>query len=259
MAISEKVAKALRVPEHFGIRSGLMLGWRVLRGKPSILTVHDPSGLTYQTRNDRSQASHLPVSTQKILAMAERIERCETVLDIGGNVGLFSLAVRLRFPNARIVCVEADPELAEIAKANLGSDPSVTVLARAAVEDERPEVSLFIAQQSNQVGSLYREAVEPFARATEISSIRVPAVAVGDLFALFPTGCVDVMKVDIQGYEHQLFASNRHLLERVAVCFLEASFLDPNVHRLLDLFHASFPRCEVVNHVVAGADLMFSR
>lgn len=42
-----------------------------------------------------------------------------TIIDVGGNIGLFSMVARARFPDAKIHCYEPSPDLIPILKSNL--------------------------------------------------------------------------------------------------------------------------------------------
>ena len=66
----------------------------------------------------------------------------ETVLDLGANIGIASAWFRGRYPAARIVAVEPDPDTFAKLERNLGGDDAVT-LVQAAVAGESGEVDLF--------------------------------------------------------------------------------------------------------------------
>ena len=66
----------------------------------------------------------------------------ETILDLGANIGIASAWFRGRYPAARIVAVEPDPDTFAKLERNLGGDDAVT-LVQAAVAGESGEVDLF--------------------------------------------------------------------------------------------------------------------
>lgn len=68
---------------------------------------------------------------------------------------------------------------------------------------------------------------------------------------------VDVIKVDVQGYELEVLKGAREILPTVKTLFLEASFLDIASIEAVFSMRERFPYAYAVNDVTLGADIAF--
>ena len=114
----------------------------------------------------------------------------KTVLDIGANVGIFALAARQAFPDARIHSYEPNPNLEEYLKTQANAAKSSYFME--AVEVEDCHVAL----------DFHQDSVQTTSREDESSSI--PAVAFRKTVERLG-GSVDFAKVDCEGAEWRLW------------------------------------------------------
>nr|WP_294507879.1 FkbM family methyltransferase [uncultured Rhodopila sp.] len=141
---------------------------------------------------------------QSLCAKASR------VLEVGGNVGLFTV-VGGRATQGRYTVVEPVPEVAAALRNNLLHNrvANVDVLEAAAIPgDTVGEVILNIPDEGRDspVGAHLVEGVE----IAERSSLRLQTV-VGVPFRALMQGC-DLIKIDAEGIEMELLQSVRHLI-----------------------------------------------
>lgn len=109
-----------------------------------------------------------------------------TIVDIGGNVGLFSMIARHRFPNAIIHCYEPNPALAGILRSHL--EPLDVSVFHEAVGGESGTVDLVPGTGSIAV----RIAASPTGLIPQVSLDTVSA-RVGQ--------SIDLLKLDCEGAE----------------------------------------------------------
>ena len=109
-----------------------------------------------------------------------------TVVDVGGNVGLFSIVARQRFPDALIHCYEPNPALTEILNHNL-FPLSVSVFSEA-VSDHAGTVRLKLRKNSLETSV----SDDPFGELPMISL---------DTAVERCGGRVDLLKLDCEGCE----------------------------------------------------------
>jgi FkbM family methyltransferase len=116
-----------------------------------------------------------------------------TVLDLGANVGYATLALNRRYPGARFVCVEPDAETRRLLRSNLElNDVDAAILSVAVV------------------GAPGRYAIN---RSHFPAANRVAARRDGDIEGITLTALldragldeVDLMKIDIEGAEREVF------------------------------------------------------
>ena len=67
--------------------------------------------------------------------------RVETVVDIGANIGAFTLTARRMFPQATILAIEPDPENAMVLRENCRGDDLITVCEMAVLGDAAPDLA----------------------------------------------------------------------------------------------------------------------
>ncbi len=135
------------------------------------------------------------------------------VLDVGANLGLFTLSVLSRWPGLRVHCFEPSPA-ADWLVQNLALNGMQAAVVRAAVSDRTGEAGLFYLPQGHALASLHPELFfpkvrfEPWFQQLPVGQkprwIDVPRMRLGDYLAAQEIGEVDLLKVDVEGHELQV-------------------------------------------------------
>ena len=163
------------------------------------------------------------------------------VLELGANVGYFTVQGARAAPHARYIAVEPYPASARVCRANLELNhlESVELVVAAAVaHSELPAVELhvprdqlatptvaFVGADTELPDGMSRHATQTFS---------APAVDVRSLLS-----GIDLLKLDVEGQEHALLAAGRdHLRTRKATVFVEVL---PGTTRLRQLIAARAP------------------
>ncbi|GEL44556.1 hypothetical protein MEX01_51470 [Methylorubrum extorquens] len=145
----------------------------------------------------------------------------ETIVDLGANIGLAAVYFHVRWPSARIVAVEPDPANARQLRRNFGELPQVEILQAAVwFEDSK----LFLVDKDKKGNDLdfwgrqiTSSEVEKSAREIAIDAVTIPSVI--DRFDLKR---IDLLKIDIEGAELELFSHNAdQWLKCVRAVFVE--------------------------------------
>ncbi len=161
--------------------------------------------------------------------------RSSAILELGANVGYFTVQGATAAPHARYIAVEPYPFSARVCRANLDLNriESVDLVEAAAVADAgRPAVELRVPEDQLATPTVAfigpdTELPEPMSRRVT-QTVSVPAVDVRSLLA-----GVDLLKLDVEGQEHALLmASREHLRARRPTVFVEVL---PGTHRLRGL------------------------
>ena len=148
---------------------------------------------------------------------AEHLQKCETIVDLGANVGLATIYFAGMYPGCRIFSVEAHPDNFACLSHNV----------RRLVREDR--CSLLQAAIWNASGSkLTLGAPNPVAfsgyKVVENGSgsgPAAPSISMTDLLARYEIPFVDLLKVDIEGSEVELFRWDSEWLERVGAIAIE--------------------------------------
>ena len=136
------------------------------------------------------------------------------VVDVGANLGFFSLYVKSIFPDARVYCIEPLEENYDFLLQNIHMN--------AHIEDSLITLKAAICSESGTI-TLYASKNERFLTAasvlrTNCETIRyqVPALSFADFFSQYSLDEVSLLKLDCEGAEYDiLYNCNQADLEKV--------------------------------------------
>lgn len=212
-----KVAKAFRHLILHVLRLGPFTGLRVLwlkrLGPGREVTIHAP-GLAAPI-TVRTGTSDLAIFDEVVLDQGYgfALDRTpEVILDIGANIGFATLYFKNRFPSARIIAMEPDPENFALLQRNTSGLAEV-VLIQAALTGTDGRIAL------------ERDGLQPSAfhvRATRSEESGIEAVSMPTLLQRIGEQRVDLLKLDIEGAEKELFeARDTSWMEKVRTIAVE--------------------------------------
>jgi FkbM family methyltransferase len=175
--------------------------------------------------------------------------RSAAILELGANVGYFTVQGAKAGPRARYIAVEPYPVSARVCRANLELNRirSVELVTAAAVAHTEPAVELHVpgdqlAAPTVAFISAGTELPERMSRRVR-QTISVPAVDVRPLLS-----GIDLLKLDVEGQEHALLAASREQLRtRRPTIFVEVLPGTARLRRLIadlcrdDGFHCYVP------------------
>lgn len=120
----------------------------------------------------------------------------DVIVDLGSNIGVSILDMRLRYPNAKIYGFEPDPAAFELLKRNVGDDPNVEIKQVAVGASDG--TTDFYAAKDTWASSLYptRERQD---------CITVAMRSLDSLFDEYSIERVDLLKIDVEGAEDRIF------------------------------------------------------
>jgi FkbM family methyltransferase len=136
-----------------------------------------------------------------------------TIVDAGANIGLASLYFAHRFPKAKIVALEVDQSNFDLLVRNTKAYANVTCLKKA------------LWSKQAQLNIL-NPTDEPWAfRVGEVANddgTSIPALGVDDLLVEFESGRIDLLKMDIEGAEKEVFQNRTDKwIDRIGVIAVE--------------------------------------
>lgn len=202
---------------------------------------------------------HLLDSVDKIKRLVASIptDECETILDIGANCGLFSLLARERYPASTIFAFEPSESLIHILQSNL-KNRNVEIVPMA-VGNVDGKVDFFINPASQQTNSMMQDYVTNYSSSGAVSRHTVPCVKLDTFVKRHKVKRIDIIKIDVQGAEKMVFDGGKNTIMKAKYLLVEICLNDNDVVDLLLQLRKMFPYSRLINPVVYGADILFSK
>ena len=136
----------------------------------------------------------------------------KVIIDLGANVGFSAVFFRNLYPDALIVCVEPERHNYEILRKNTKSDQQCLLMHGAiSTTDGYMRVS-----NPHAVQNSYR-----YEQTTETDERRIAAIKMSSLLQRVQITGIDILKVDIEGYEWELFSGDIGWLDVVKLVLCE--------------------------------------
>jgi FkbM family methyltransferase len=165
-----------------------------------------------------------------------RGESIRTVLDVGANVGTWSLMAADLFPAATIYALEVVPETAAALRARAGTHNRIRCF------------NLGLAAHTGMLSLQYHAAASTHATFTDYphswtgERIECPVMRGDEFLAREGIGEVDFLKLDVEGAEHLVLEGFEDLLREQRVRFVQFEYGRVNIltHFLLKDFYQLF-------------------
>jgi len=153
------------------------------------------------------------VRHQKMI-LENNITDVRTVLDIGANVGFFSMMIKDLFPDVNIYAIEPIPQIFRCLKKNLsGNKDKVFDLA---ISDKNGEESMSF----NECESAISHVVDT-SDLTSLNVIRVKTRSLDDFVLEQEITNIDILKVDTENYEAKVLEGAKDTLKIVKYLHIE--------------------------------------
>jgi len=174
-------------------------------------------GIDFYIRTERY--GDIDVANEVIRGDCYQLSRCpplQTVLDIGGHIGCFSLMVAHSFPDAQVIMIEPNPRSVEIARMNLACHPNVRILEQA-IDYSNDEMVLIDASQESNIRATGGCWLMPKSESDKfldfeqgrfcIASDSVITTTIEDIIEQFSIESIDLIKWDCETAENRAIAA----------------------------------------------------
>ena len=131
------------------------------------------------------------------------------IIDAGANIGTASIWFADRFPQARVIAIEPEPGNAGLCRLNTATRANIEVL-EAAIGATPGHVQL--SGQENSWG-VRTERID--------SDVGVRVYSIPEIMAGYANVALFIAKIDVEGFESDLFSANTDWLNQVKAVFIE--------------------------------------
>ena len=135
------------------------------------------------------------------------------IIDCGANIGASSYFLAEEFPEALVVGIELESNNAKLAKKNNASKDNVHIL-HAAIGSERGAVEIENPEEANKDSFRVNADVNPGKDSVEM-------IPISDIEKLYPEAIPFIVKIDIEGFEDELFSKNTEWMKEFYLITLE--------------------------------------
>jgi FkbM family methyltransferase len=141
-------------------------------------------------------------------------DEVRVIVDCGANIGITSLFLASRYPNATIFSIEPHPENFSILKRNTQAEPRI-ISVQAAV----------VGQSASSVRLTSSEPSWGYKMTNHGTGIEVPGITIEELCERYRLSRIDLLKIDIEGAEEMVFAHGEFLpAVRLGIIELHGSY-----------------------------------
>jgi FkbM family methyltransferase len=158
----------------------------------------------------------------KLKELAERDHDIKYIVDIGANIGAFTIKSSQVFPEAKIIACEPEPKLMEAIKENVADIPrhNVTFVEKAIVGDDEGDTVQFSVckwQGNHHVKGRFRMDTYgvPEVGSEILYEITVPATTLMEVVEENNLPRIDLLKIDTEGAEPEILESIKSWLPNV--------------------------------------------
>jgi FkbM family methyltransferase len=217
MSLYQGLRKVKRYVANLGSRSGLSaLAWEARSAAMHEVSVKHPSlshPVTLRTRSSDID------TFAKVIAEGEYDlpprENVRTIIDAGANIGLATLFFAERFPAARIFALEPESSNFALLLRNVASRPNVTCLKKA-LWAQSGLIDVYDPGDGNW-GFRTGGQGEPVGKLVDT----VDCISVADLMKTYELPRIDVLKIDIEGSEKEVFEAADTWIDKVDLIVVE--------------------------------------
>lgn len=140
--------------------------------------------------------------------LIENLPSNGTFIDVGANIGSISIPLAINRPDIKIMAIEASPWIYEFLKTNVDLNllQNIVFLNKAAFKISGVDMPFYAPKDKFGKGSL----ASVFTGDSEI----VKTVSLDDLVEEYKIDKVDFIKVDVEGFEIDVFEGSTELLKK---------------------------------------------
>ncbi len=136
-----------------------------------------------------------------------------TIVDAGANVGFASLFFKLKYPKSHILAIEIESENIEMIKKNTAQISNFEVISKALYNRK---AYFKIENPFNATNSFQINETE------DVNNFDIESITVDEVLTYKKWKTIDVLKIDIEGAEKQLFENNyQSWIPKVKVIMIE--------------------------------------
>lgn len=158
------------------------------------------------------------------------------IVDLGANEGYYTLAVKQKSPNAKIISVEANPIAFKLLQKNIKENKLKNVFTlNRVVTNREGQVNFEIVKGVTAIGGLKVQGKRSWLPKNYIKKVKLKSTTLESICKKLNINKIDLLKLDVEGSEYVILSSSRNILKntRKVVVEVHSSELRSKVKKLL--------------------------
>lgn len=149
-----------------------------------------------------------------------KLKNCNYIIDLGSSIGIFTSYALEKNPDIKSICVEMNPNFHEICRETFIDNKNITSI-NAAIYKTSKKIVVMKSERSDFCG--LGSTIDDDVYGDKIYSAEVKTISLNDIVKEFDINRIDLLKVDIEGYEYELFENltDQFILDKIGNIFLE--------------------------------------
>jgi FkbM family methyltransferase len=191
---------------NYGLRGVLSIAAYRLFGQPKEITAHPP-GIrkpVHLRLKTSDEATYVQILLHGQYAFDVPFSP-KTIVDGGANVGMASIYFANKYPEAKIIAIEAEAANFDILARNVRPYPAIIPI-HAALWNHDGEINVREADPATGVGGNWAFVTRD-GQGTDGQGANVRAITMPTLMKEMQVQAVDLVKIDIEGAEKEVFAA----------------------------------------------------
>jgi len=141
------------------------------------------------------------------------------IIDAGANIGLASVYFGRKYSNAKIIAIEPEEENFKLLKLNIKDYPNITAI-NAALWNMSGEITLFDVGLDSG-GFMVETNVSALKPNIKNKKHLVKSVTIDEIMNQFNIDSIDILKMDIEGAEKEVFESCKEWINQTKCIIIE--------------------------------------
>ncbi|MGC4041724.1 MAG: FkbM family methyltransferase [Flavobacterium sp.] len=127
-----------------------------------------------------------------------RVKDAKVIIDCGANIGLFTVLMKNRYPDAKIIAVEPDDDNFSQLKKNASGYNDVHF----------ENHGIWNIDTKLKVSDKYNRGKWGVVVEENLEEGNISGISIGSLMKKYDIDCIDILKIDIEASEKQIFSNN---------------------------------------------------
>jgi FkbM family methyltransferase len=141
------------------------------------------------------------------------------IIDAGANIGMASIYFATKYKNAMIIAIEPEEENYKLLRYNTDNYKNISTI-NAALWNSSGNIALYAADFTSNAGYMTetnKSALKPSYKQRQL----VKAVTIEEIMLQFNIDYIDILKIDIEGSEKEVFESSGNWINKINSIIIE--------------------------------------